>query len=367
MSNALELSDVPAIATPEPSPSIGERIGFGLSAANWDQGFRIAKTLAVSALVPKGYFGHPEDIVVAMQMGAEIGLPPMAALQSIAVINGRPGLYGDGLLGVIMASPYYVRHVEYYVTSDGEIVDGLRASDLLIDETRAVAKFWRRGIAEPFTAEFSIGDAKRAKLLTKAGPWSEFTARMLRWRARGYAARDGFAAELRGIKLAHEIDDLPIDDLPPREPDRPIVEPIRRSQKVSAAGDSLTAPTPAPAPLPSAAGPLLTSELPPPKTATAPKAKPPAADGDIVTTDHLIIIDTQYVTPKDHEPYYEIRARVEKPGTAPIAYIFLTQNKDWYDLAQSAEGSAAPFAITWHRIKRRDGSDGKAIDRIVAG
>src|SRR3954465_11282190 len=62
-------------------------IGFGLTARNWDEGFRIANQLAQSNLAPNIYKNKPQDILVAMQLGAEIGLPPMQSLQSIAVIN----------------------------------------------------------------------------------------------------------------------------------------------------------------------------------------------------------------------------------------------------------------------------------------
>ena len=69
---------------------VGER---GVIVRTLGQMWRFAKMVAASGLAPKG-LERPEAIVIALQLGAEIGLSPMAALQSVAVINGRPSVYG---------------------------------------------------------------------------------------------------------------------------------------------------------------------------------------------------------------------------------------------------------------------------------
>jgi hypothetical protein len=56
----------------------------------------------------------------------ELGFMPMQALQSIAVVNGRPSVWGDGFLALIMSSPLYLDHDEYYEV-DGERRDGVTA------------------------------------------------------------------------------------------------------------------------------------------------------------------------------------------------------------------------------------------------
>ena len=45
--------------------------------------------------------------MLAVQLGSEVGLRPMQALQNIAVINGRPAVWGDALPGLCKASPVY--------------------------------------------------------------------------------------------------------------------------------------------------------------------------------------------------------------------------------------------------------------------
>ena len=51
--------------------------------------------------MPREFQAKPNNILVAVQWGFEIGLAPMQALQNIAVINGRPSLWGDSLLALV--------------------------------------------------------------------------------------------------------------------------------------------------------------------------------------------------------------------------------------------------------------------------
>jgi hypothetical protein len=203
------------------------RMGFALS-MTIDEGWRLAQAFARSELVPKTYRGHPDDCLVAMQMGMELGLSPMQALSSIAVINGRGGLWGDGLLAVIVASPLYVSHDEYYEVG-GQRRDGLVPDDWKSDTTVAVCTFTRRGRPQPTTRRFTVGQAKKAGLTTKDGTWQTYPDRMLAMRARGFAARDTFPDLLRGIKTAEELLDTPADSDP-----LPVVREVTRASDAMA-------------------------------------------------------------------------------------------------------------------------------------
>ena len=63
---------------------------IGLTPQSIDEALRLAEIMAKSDIVPKDYIGKPGNILVAIQWGAEIGLPPLQAMQNLAVINGRP-------------------------------------------------------------------------------------------------------------------------------------------------------------------------------------------------------------------------------------------------------------------------------------
>lgn len=155
---------------------------------------RLAEMLATSSMVPQTYRGKPGDILVAVQMGAELGLSPMQALQNIASINGRPSVWGDAALGLAQRHPLYAGHREW-LEGEGENRTGYCA-------------ITRRGSPE-HVQRFSMRDAKKAGLLGKQGPWQQYTDRMLVLRARGFALRDKFADALRGLITTEEAMDMP--------------------------------------------------------------------------------------------------------------------------------------------------------------
>lgn len=162
--------------------------------ANLAQAMEFARLLANSGMVPKGYEQNPGAVLVAVQMGAELGLSPMQAVQNIANINGRPSLWGDAILAVVMGHRDFV---------DCEEMD----LDEIKEAGKAVCVVQRRG-RKPTRATFSIDDAKTAKLWDKSGPWTQYPWRMLKMRARAFACRDAFPDALRGIHVAEEVHDV---------------------------------------------------------------------------------------------------------------------------------------------------------------
>ena len=75
--------------------SIGSR---GIQLQVFDDLWRFAQMAVASGFAPKGF--DATAATVAIQMGMELGVTPMQALQGIAVVNGRPCVYGD--LGVAL-------------------------------------------------------------------------------------------------------------------------------------------------------------------------------------------------------------------------------------------------------------------------
>ncbi|MUH06588.1 recombinase family protein [Commensalibacter melissae] len=152
--------------------------------------------LARTNFVPKNYRGKPNDILCAIQMGAELGLSPMLSLQNIAVINDRPSIYGDAMLAICKASPL-CENIEEYLDGDQSQIETLTA----------ICKVRRRGFKNEITGSFSWEDAKKAGLATKAGAWLSYPKRMLQMRARGFALRDAFPDLLNGLITREEAND----------------------------------------------------------------------------------------------------------------------------------------------------------------
>lgn len=138
-------------------------------------------------------------------------MSPMMAIQSIAVVNGRPTIWGDGALGLVQGSGLYEWHNEWF-TGEG-------------DALTAWCEVKRKGSPNTVKRSFSVKEAKQARLwderqrVTKRrkdgatyegdndSPWYRFPKRMLQMRAR-VALRDGFADVLRGLAIREEVEDI---------------------------------------------------------------------------------------------------------------------------------------------------------------
>lgn len=207
---------------------------FSLVPTTFQDLLKLGEMMAGSDLVPNGYKGKAGNCVLAMQMGAELGLPPMQAVQSIAVINGKPGLYGDV----------------------GKALLRSRGCDIIentIEERKktgvASCRIKRKG-QEDVVATFSIDDAKTAKLWGKQGPWTEYPYNQMGWRAFWFAARAAAADILKGLGGREEI--LDID--PERVIEATVTQPTRASEAAQPTAAAPAAPEPAapPAPAPAA-------------------------------------------------------------------------------------------------------------------
>jgi len=192
----------------------------GLALATFDDAFRFSQMVAKSEFAPKDFKGKPESCLLAIQHGSEVGLSPMQSLQSIAVINGRPTIWGDAALALVQASPV-CEYVKEYTEGDG---------DALV----AVCEAKRRGYPAPTTVRFSVADAKKAGLWGKSGPWQQYPTRMMTLRARGFALRNAFADALRGLITAEEAQDYTATAAAPepvvvRSEPAPTTEPAKRA------------------------------------------------------------------------------------------------------------------------------------------
>tara|TARA_Y100000310_G_scaffold108745_1_gene107156 strand:+ start:410 stop:1363 length:954 start_codon:yes stop_codon:yes gene_type:complete len=162
----------------------------GLALRSLDDMWRFATFVHASGLAPKS-FTTREAILVAIQAGAELGLTPMKSLQSIAVIKGRPALWGDAALALVKSSGL-CEYVRESVTGEGE--------DMV-----ATCESKRKGDTEAVTTQFTVEDAKVANLWSKAGTWQEYPKIMLKYRARGFNLRDNFPDALSGFHIVEEM------------------------------------------------------------------------------------------------------------------------------------------------------------------
>ncbi|KNY18481.1 hypothetical protein AKG11_05040 [Shinella sp. SUS2] len=184
----------------------------------FEETMRVSRAVVASGLAPAALINNlvgddaAAAVAVAIMSGAELGLKPMVSLRSFTVINGRPALYGDGLINVVRQSGRVA-----YLRTGCDVIGGQ-----LIGWCEAK----RNDTEEDKRVEFSQEDAVRAKLWTdspkvtkynKGGgsyekdndsPWFRFPKRMLAWRAAGYCLRELFGDVLGGIRDEFEAREI---------------------------------------------------------------------------------------------------------------------------------------------------------------
>lgn len=197
----------------------------GLALQTMGEAMAFAQMVAKSDFAPKDFKGKPESCLLAIQHGSEIGLSPMQSLQSIAVINGRPCVWGDSALALVQSSPA-CEYVREYTEGEG-------------DNLTAVCEVKRRGYPAANVVRFCVADAKKASLWGKSGPWQQYPQRMLALRARGFALRNTFADALRGLVTAEEAQDYqhtePAMIRPQGQPARPLTNTVKDAGSITVA------------------------------------------------------------------------------------------------------------------------------------
>lgn len=194
----------------------------GVKLGDIEQMWRFSQAVMKGGFACKG--DTEESVLVKIAMGMELDIPPMMAIQNIAVINGRPSLWGDVVPGLVMSSGLCLRCEEWFEGDN--------------DSLRALCLVQRKGQSAKTTV-FGVDDAKRAglwqtqavvKRRNKDGgtyetandsPWWKYPRRMLQMRARSWALRDAFPDVLRGLQIAEEARDaIDVTDSIPSPPRR---------------------------------------------------------------------------------------------------------------------------------------------------
>lgn len=175
------------------APAIPQRKPIPLSRplADADSAWRLAGLLAQSNLLPASLTKNPKttqgNVTLILLYGAELGLAPMQAIQSIYVVNGRPQMSGQLWLAKVREAGHKVEKLEHTAQ-------------------KCVVQITRGDTGESWTEEFTIQDAQRAKL-DKKDVWVQYPKRMLLWRAVAHCATAICPEVALGFSDANEDDE----------------------------------------------------------------------------------------------------------------------------------------------------------------
>lgn len=232
--------------------------------------FQLADKLSQTDFVPIALRNKPAAVAACILYGHEVGMPPMASLQHINVIQGKPGLSAAGQRALILANGHRIWIEES-------------------TNTRAVVCSQRRGEERVLTTTWTMDDAKRAKLEHK-DVWQTYPRNMLVARATGDNARGNFMDVLIGMPYnAEELQDMTGAELgtaPDTEAPAPPAKGTvrRRALRAATAAAEQNEPPPGPDPAADDVASQPAPEDPPPapepEPATTPAQPAPAFAGE---------------------------------------------------------------------------------------
>jgi hypothetical protein len=148
----------------------------------------LATRIADTELVPDHLRNKPAAVAAVILYGREVGLPPMTALRTVYVVNGRVGMHAEAMRGLALARGHEIVYRDQ--TSATCRVAGRRKGD----ET------WHE-------VTWTIDDARRAGLAGQPN-WQKYPRAMLKARATAELCRDLFGDVLGGFEAVEEIDDV---------------------------------------------------------------------------------------------------------------------------------------------------------------
>lgn len=202
-----EMPETPgnAVAIPKKAQLIANERGY-IAPTSVEEALRMAHAVIAGRLAPSSYDNDPSKIMLGIMSALEAGLPPLYGLRQIAIINGRPTIWGDGAVALVQSKNLIASMVKEKVgtpPSDNDL-------SKWPDDYGFLVTIKRRNQEGEYTGTFTVGMAKRARLWLNAKklPWIEHPERMLFNRARAFALRDGFADALGGIAIREEIEDM---------------------------------------------------------------------------------------------------------------------------------------------------------------
>ncbi|KQC02932.1 MAG: hypothetical protein APR54_09855 [Candidatus Cloacimonas sp. SDB] len=156
----------------------------------------MASVFIKSNLMPRGY-DTPEKVVIALEMGHELGLPPLVAIMNIAIINGTPTLKADMMVALALRSGK-IEDIKIQYSGKENMND---------NQFKCKVTIRRRGVETPFKASFSRQDAKVAGLDYKDN-WKKYERRMLKHRAMAFCIRDALPEIFAGVYLPEELEGI---------------------------------------------------------------------------------------------------------------------------------------------------------------
>jgi hypothetical protein len=216
-----------ALQTSKREESQSQSIGSGLFASPelFGRAFEIAEKLAKSTLLPKEYRDKPENVFVALEIANRRNISPLAVMQNLNVINGRPSWSSAYIMTAVNISGIYTSPLRFTLKDEGEKTvdyeywDGTgqkRTGKVNVRNLTCQAAAIERATGATVNGPLvSIEMAVKEGWYTKSGSkWKTMPEVMLQYRAATFFVRANCPEVIEGMHTVDEVEDANIIDTP---------------------------------------------------------------------------------------------------------------------------------------------------------
>lgn len=204
-------------------PGQTKELGFG-SADAFDHIQRVAQVFSKSTLVPKEYQGEANigNVVIALEMANRMGTNPLAVMQNLYIVQGKPGWSSQFIIAAINQRGLF-SPLRFRMEGTG-------------DSRSCVAYATEKATGEILESPVvTMAMAKAEGWIDKNGSkWKTMPELMLRYRSATFFGRLYVPEVLMGIPTAEEVED--IVDITPKASKLATVQPAK------SAGDARSEP-----------------------------------------------------------------------------------------------------------------------------
>lgn len=168
----------------------------------------MAEMLSKSTIVPVEYRNRPENTFLAIDYANRMGMSPMAIMQNMYVVQGKPSFSGSFVSALIKSSPLF---------SQVEVV--------WVDEDKPESPTWGCYIqaVETRTGKLVKGVTVDNKMIKGEGwernsKWKTMRSLMVQYRAWSFFGRTHASELLNGILDIEELEDIKVQKQGTRNP-----------------------------------------------------------------------------------------------------------------------------------------------------
>ena len=160
--------------------------------SNWEMAVNLSK----SDLVPDNYKKKPENVIIALGMSQQTGLPPFTIMQNLNIVRGKASFSGSFCKILIERTGRFKDLELNYIGEKGKDSYGCYLSATRISDNKII-----KG------PEVTMGMAK-AEGWTTNKKWITLTDLMLAYRCQSFFARLYCPEALNGVYTSEEMEDI---------------------------------------------------------------------------------------------------------------------------------------------------------------